>query len=172
MQLEASGVDANPEDLYCELVEAPRHGALVKHGAGFTNHMSTGGCCGRLRGGALLETFLNLLKEPLRILERHSLKERTPDFHISFCEGDTFTYEEVTRNSLHYIHDGSSAAEDSMAISVTGGTSTTTMVLKVRVSLKDREGPSLAPGCPLAITVVSRSSVTITRSHLAYVVSS
>lgn len=93
------------------------------------------------------------------------------DLCISFWEGDTFTYEDVTRNALQYVHDGSSAAEDSMEISVTDGVTTVTTVLRVEVSLPDNNGPQLAPGCLLAITVASKSSVTLSRSHLAYVVS-
>lgn len=92
-------------------------------------------------------------------------------FHISFWEGDTFTYEDITQNALQYVHDGSSAAEDSMEISVTDGVTTATTVLRVEVSLMDRNSPRLAPGCLLTVTVDSKSSVTLSRSHLAYVVS-
>ncbi|XP_064005810.1 extracellular matrix organizing protein FRAS1 [Pogoniulus pusillus] len=83
--------------------------------------------------------------------------------------GDTFTYEDVTRNALQYLHDGSTAAEDSMEISVTDGVTTVTTVLRVEVSLLDDNGPQLAPGCLLAVTVASKSSVTLSRLHLAYV---
>ncbi|POI34347.1 hypothetical protein CIB84_001901, partial [Bambusicola thoracicus] len=82
--------------------------------------------------------------------------------------GDTFTYEDVTRNALQYVHDGSLAAEDSMEISVTDGVTTVTTVLRVEVSLLDNNGPQLAPGCLLAITVASKSSATLSRLHLAY----
>uniref|UniRef100_A0A803XZT8 Calx-beta domain-containing protein n=1 Tax=Meleagris gallopavo TaxID=9103 RepID=A0A803XZT8_MELGA len=82
--------------------------------------------------------------------------------------GDTFTYEDVTRNALQYVHDGSAAAEDSMEISVTDGITTVTTVLRVEVSLLDNNGPQLAPGCLLAITVASKSSATLSRLHLAY----
>lgn len=94
-----------------------------------------------------------------------------PDLCISSWEGDTFTYEDVTRNALQYVHDGSSAAEDSMEISVTDGVTTVTTVLRVEVSLLDNNGPQLAPGCLLAITVASKSSATLSRLHLAYIVS-
>ncbi|OWK55263.1 Extracellular matrix protein FRAS1 [Lonchura striata] len=82
--------------------------------------------------------------------------------------GDSFTYEDVTRNALQYVHDGSSAAEDSMEISVTDGVTTVTTVLRVDVSQLDTHGPQLAPGCLLAVTVASKSSVTLSRQHLAY----
>lgn len=85
-------------------------------------------------------------------------------------EGDTFTYEDVTRNALQYVHDGSAAAEDSMEISVTDGVTTVTTVLRVDVSQLDTHGPQLAPGCSLAVTVASKSSVTLSRQHLAYTV--
>lgn len=90
---------------------------------------------------------------------------------FSFGEGDTFTYEDVTRNALQYVHDGSSAAEDSMEISVTDGFATVAAVLRVDVSPLGNDGPQLAPGCSLAATVASRSSVTLSRLHLAYTVS-
>ncbi|MEE6460302.1 hypothetical protein FKM82_000916 [Ascaphus truei] len=82
--------------------------------------------------------------------------------------GDTFTYEDVNRNALHYLHDGSTTSEDSMEIAVTDGITTTTTLLRVVVSLANDNGPRLVPGSLLAITVTSRSSVIITRSHLAY----
>ncbi|XP_029456255.1 extracellular matrix protein FRAS1 isoform X2 [Rhinatrema bivittatum] len=83
--------------------------------------------------------------------------------------GDAFTYEDVTRHTLHYIHDGSAAVEDSMDISVTDGVTTTRMTVRVEVSLTGSSGPRRAPNCSLSITVASKSSVTLTRSHLAYV---
>ncbi|XP_053831515.1 extracellular matrix organizing protein FRAS1 [Vidua macroura] len=82
--------------------------------------------------------------------------------------GDSFTYEDVTRNALQYVHDGSAAAEDSMEISVTDGVTTVTTVLRVDVFQLDTHGPQLAPGCLLAVTVASKSSVTLSRQHLAY----
>ncbi|XP_053108034.1 extracellular matrix organizing protein FRAS1 isoform X2 [Hemicordylus capensis] len=124
IQLVGSDADTVPEGLFFELVEPPRHGAVLKHSSGFPDHLGA---------------------------------------------GDTFTYEEVTRNALEYIHDSSSAAEDSMEISVTDGISTATTVMKVEVSLMDKDGPKLAPSCSLTITVASKSSVIITRSHFAYI---
>ncbi|KAJ7411871.1 hypothetical protein BTVI_48371 [Pitangus sulphuratus] len=82
--------------------------------------------------------------------------------------GDPFTYEDVTRNALQYVHDGSAAAEDSMEISVTDGVTTVSTVLRVEVSLLDTDGPQLVPGCLLALAVASKGSVTLSRLHLAY----
>lgn len=87
-------------------------------------------------------------------------------------EGDTFTYDEVERNVLQYIHDGSSAWEDSIEISVTDGLTVTTSEVKVEVSPSENPGPRLAPGSSLSMTVASQRTAIITRSHLAYVVSS
>ncbi|XP_044284420.1 extracellular matrix organizing protein FRAS1 [Varanus komodoensis] len=123
IQLTVGDVDTIPEDLSFEVVDPPRHGALLKHGSGFPIRMSA---------------------------------------------GDTFTYEEIIRNALQYIHDGSSAAEDAMEISVTDGTTTATAVLKVSMLQRGSDGPRVVPGCPLAITVAARRSVIITRAHLAY----
>lgn len=86
-------------------------------------------------------------------------------------EGDTFTYDEVKRNVLQYIHDGSSAWEDNMEISVTDGLTVTTSEVKVEVSSSENRGPRLAPGSSLSMTVASQHTAIITRSHLAYVVS-
>uniref|UniRef100_A0ACB8E9A0 Extracellular matrix protein fras1 n=1 Tax=Sphaerodactylus townsendi TaxID=933632 RepID=A0ACB8E9A0_9SAUR len=122
IQLELGDTHAAPKDLFFELVDPPHHGVLLKHSAGFPNHMSA---------------------------------------------GDTFTYEEITRDSLQYIHDGSSTTEDGMEISVSDGTTSATTVLKVKVLLMD-DGPQLAPGCSLSVVVSSKSSAVITRSHLAY----
>lgn len=87
-------------------------------------------------------------------------------------EGDTFTYDEVERNVLQYVHDGSSAWEDSLEISVTDGLTVTTSEVKVEVSPSENRGPRLAPGSSLSMTVASQHTAIITRSHLAYVVSS
>ncbi|NWY04165.1 FRAS1 protein, partial [Nothoprocta ornata] len=123
IQLAVSDTDTAPEGLFFELVQAPRHGVVLKYNAG--------------------------VQERLRA-------------------GDTFSYEDVTRNALQYVHDGSLTAEDSMEISVTDGVTTVTTVLRVEVSLLDNNGPQLAPGCLLAMTVASKSSVTLSRLHLAY----
>ena len=91
---------------------------------------------------------------------------------VLFLKGDTFTYEDVEKNVLRYLHDGSSAREDSMEISVTDGLSATTVDVTVEVSPDEAWGPQLAAGASLSITVASQSTAVITRSHLAYVVSS
>ncbi|KAI4572268.1 hypothetical protein MJT46_005336 [Ovis ammon polii x Ovis aries] len=83
--------------------------------------------------------------------------------------GDTFTYEDVEKNVLQYLHDGSSAREDSMEILVTDGLSATTVDVRVEVSPAEGRGPRLAAGASLSITVASKSTAVITRSHLAYV---
>ncbi|GAB0189453.1 extracellular matrix organizing protein FRAS1 [Grus japonensis] len=124
IQLAVSDTDTAPEGLFFELVKPPRHGVVLKYGAG--------------------------VQERVRA-------------------GDTFTYEDVTRNALQYVHDGSAAAEDGMEISVTDGVTAVTTVLRVEVALLDNDGPQLAPGCLLAVTVASQSSVTLSRLHLAYV---
>lgn len=89
-----------------------------------------------------------------------------------FLEGDTFTYDDVERNALQYMHDGSSAWEDSMEISVTDGLTVTTSEVKVKVSPSENRGPRLAPGSSLSMNVPSQRTALITRSQLAYVVSS
>ncbi|KAM4809143.1 extracellular matrix organizing protein FRAS1 [Rhinophrynus dorsalis] len=82
--------------------------------------------------------------------------------------GDTFTYEDVNRNALHYVHDGSTTTEDSMEIAAIDGITSSTTLVRVIVSPANDNGPRLVPGSLLAITVSSRSSVIITRSNLAY----
>lgn len=93
-------------------------------------------------------------------------------FAILFLEGDTFTYEDIEKNVLQYLHDGSSAREDSMEISVSDGISVTTVEVNVEVLGSEGQGPRLAAGASLSIAVTSKSTAEITRSHLAYVVSS
>lgn len=60
-------------------------------------------------------------------------------------EGDTFTYDEVERNVLQYVHDGSPAWEDNMEISVTDGLTVTTSEVKVEVSPLENREPRLLP---------------------------
>lgn len=91
---------------------------------------------------------------------------------VIFWKGDTFTHEDVEKNVLQYVHDGSSAREDSMEITVTDGISATAVEVRVEVSLSQARGPRLAAGASLSLTVAGKSTAVITRSHLAYVVSS
>lgn len=90
---------------------------------------------------------------------------------VSISAGETFMHDDVVRNILHYVHDGSHTTEDSMQILVTDGVTTATTQLEIHVSGTDSEGPRLAPGSLLTISVPEKSSETITRSHLAYTVS-
>lgn len=59
-----------------------------------------------------------------------------------------------------------------MEISVTDGLTVTTSEVKVEVSPSENRGPRLAPGSSLSVTVASQRTAVITRSNLAYVVSS
>ncbi|XP_060542993.1 extracellular matrix organizing protein FRAS1 [Pantherophis guttatus] len=90
-------------------------------------------------------------------------------FPVYMATGDSFTYEEITRNALHYLHDGSSSGEDSMEISVTDGSTKDVVLLKVKITPVDINGPRLDPSCSLSITVAGKNSVIITRSHFAYI---
>ncbi|XP_064440740.1 extracellular matrix organizing protein FRAS1 isoform X1 [Mirounga angustirostris] len=111
------------------------------------------------------ELFFELRKPP----EHGVLLKYTAEFQGPMATGDTFTYEDIEKNVLQYLHDGSPAREDSMEISVTDGTSTTTVEVKVAVSLSEAQGPQLAAGASRSITVARKSTAVITRSHLAYV---
>ncbi|CAH6883331.1 Fras1 [Phodopus roborovskii] len=111
------------------------------------------------------ELFFQLQKPP----QHGSLLKSTGESSGSMAAGDTFTYSEVERNILQYVHDGSSAWEDSMVISVTDGLTVTTSEVKVEVSPSENRGPRLAPGSSLSMTVASQRTAVITRSNLAYV---
>ncbi|XP_022361766.1 extracellular matrix protein FRAS1 [Enhydra lutris kenyoni] len=111
------------------------------------------------------ELLFELRKPP----EHGVILKYTAELQGPMVTGDTFTYEDIEKNVLQYLHDGSSAREDSMEISVTDGTSATTVEVKVEVSLSEDRGPQLAAGASLSITVASKSTAVITRSHLAYV---
>uniref|UniRef100_A0ABM5GKG1 Extracellular matrix organizing protein FRAS1 n=1 Tax=Pogona vitticeps TaxID=103695 RepID=A0ABM5GKG1_9SAUR len=110
------------------------------------------------------DIFFEVVEPP----EHGALLKHDSGFSHPLREGDTFTYEEITHNALQYIHDGSSTTADKMEISVTDGLTTATVVLKVEVTPREIDGPKLDPSCSLAIAVAGKSSVTITRSHLAY----
>uniref|UniRef100_A0A2K6FZ88 Extracellular matrix organizing protein FRAS1 n=1 Tax=Propithecus coquereli TaxID=379532 RepID=A0A2K6FZ88_PROCO len=116
------------------------------------------------------EIALEELSFELRKPPRHGVLLRsTAEFHRPMAAGDTFTYEDIEKNALQYFHDGSSAREDGMEISVTDGTTVTAVDVRVEVSLPENRGPRLAAGSPLSIAVASRRTAVITRSHLAYV---
>ncbi|KAL7982152.1 hypothetical protein Chor_001209 [Crotalus horridus] len=113
------------------------------------------------------DLFFEVVQPPHHgVLLKHS-----SGFPVHMTTGDSFTYEEVTRNYLHYLHDGSSSEEDSVEISVTDGTTKDLILLKVEVTSVNINGPRLDPSCSLSITVASKSSAIITRSHFAYIVS-
>ncbi|XP_042534078.1 extracellular matrix organizing protein FRAS1 [Dipodomys spectabilis] len=114
---------------------------------------------------ALRELFFELQKPP----KHGMLVKYTPEARAPMTAGDTFTYDDIEKNALQYIHDGSSAQEDSMEISVTDGLTVMTSEVRVQVSLPEDQGPRLATGSSLNITVGSQSTAVITRSHLAYV---
>ncbi|MBZ3891170.1 Extracellular matrix protein FRAS1 [Sciurus carolinensis] len=97
------------------------------------------------------------------------LLKRMAGFQEPMATGDTFTYDDIKKNALQYIHDGSSVWEDSMEFSVTDGLTATTSEVRVEVSLSEGQGPRLAAGSTLSITVPNQSTAMITRSHLAYV---
>ncbi|XP_075401034.1 extracellular matrix organizing protein FRAS1 [Tenrec ecaudatus] len=97
------------------------------------------------------------------------LLKYSAEFQGPMVAGDPFTYEDIEKNTLQYRHDGSSAREDSMEFAVTDGITTTTLAVRVEVSLSEHRGPRLASGSSLRITVAPKSSAIITRSHLAYV---
>ncbi|XP_078258376.1 extracellular matrix organizing protein FRAS1 isoform X5 [Rhinoraja longicauda] len=88
---------------------------------------------------------------------------------VEMVKGETFMHDDVIRNILHYVHDGSHTTEDSMQILVTDGVTTATTQLEIHVSGTDSEGPRLAPGSLLTISMPEKSSEIITRSHLAYI---
>ncbi|XP_048220046.1 extracellular matrix organizing protein FRAS1 isoform X2 [Perognathus longimembris pacificus] len=120
---------------------------------------------GRGAETALTEFFFELQKPPKHgVLVKHTAEVEAP-----MAAGDTFTYDDIEKNALQYIHDGSSAQEDSMEISVTDGLTVMTSEVRVQVSLPEDQGPQLAAGSSLNITVGSQSTAIITRSHLAYV---
>nr|XP_010967704.1 extracellular matrix organizing protein FRAS1 [Camelus bactrianus] len=115
------------------------------------------------------ETAPEELLFELRTPPQHGvLLKYTAGFPGPMAAGDTFTYEDIEKNVLQYLHDGSSAWEDSLEISVTDGISTTTVDVRVEVSPPEVRGPWLAAGASLSLTVASQSTAIITRAHLAY----
>ncbi|KAG8515151.1 Extracellular matrix protein FRAS1, partial [Galemys pyrenaicus] len=110
------------------------------------------------------ELFFELRKPP----QHGVLLKYSDEFQGPLAAGDTFTYADIEKNVLQYLHDGSSAQEDSMEISVTDGFSVTTVEVGVTVLLSQSPGPQLAAGASLSISVASKSTAVITRSHLAY----
>ncbi|XP_057358347.1 extracellular matrix organizing protein FRAS1 isoform X1 [Manis pentadactyla] len=111
------------------------------------------------------QLFFELRKPP----QHGVLLKYTAEFPGPMAAGDTFTYEDIEKNVLQYLHDGSSAREDSMEISVSDGISVTTVEVNVEVLGSEGQGPRLAAGASLSIAVASKSTAEITRSHLAYV---
>ncbi|XP_038615096.1 LOW QUALITY PROTEIN: extracellular matrix protein FRAS1 [Tachyglossus aculeatus] len=110
------------------------------------------------------ELVFELVKPPLH----GGLLKYAAGFQGPMEAGDTFTYEDVVRQAVLYGHDGSSAPEDSLEISITGGLTRATTVVRVHVSVPGSGSPRLAAGSTLTITVATRSSVVLTRAHLAY----
>ncbi|XP_054995058.1 extracellular matrix organizing protein FRAS1 [Sorex araneus] len=111
------------------------------------------------------ELYFELQKPP-----RHgALLKYTEDFQGPMTAGDAFTHADIEKNALQYLHDGSSAREDSLEISVSDSLTTSTVEVRVQVTPSQDPRPRLAAGASLSITVTSKSTAVITRSHLAYV---
>ncbi|XP_017560623.2 extracellular matrix protein FRAS1 [Pygocentrus nattereri] len=83
--------------------------------------------------------------------------------------GDTFTFDDLTRNVLQYEHTGLNTEEDTMIFSVTDGMSMTSTTVQVIVSGGGGDGPKRAPDALLSMEVAEKSSTVVRRSHLAYV---
>ncbi|XP_069341542.1 extracellular matrix organizing protein FRAS1 [Eulemur rufifrons] len=115
------------------------------------------------------ETALEELLFELRRPPRHGVLLKSPaEFQRPMAAGDAFTYEDVEKRALRYLHDGSSAREDGLEISVTDGVTVTAVDVQVRVSPSESRGPRPAAGSPLSMAVAGQSTAVITRSHLAY----
>ncbi|XP_045392852.1 extracellular matrix organizing protein FRAS1 isoform X1 [Lemur catta] len=113
---------------------------------------------------ALEDLFFELRRPP-----QHGVLPKSPaEFQRPMAAGDAFTYEDVEKGALQYLHDGSPAREDSLGISVRDGVTVTAVDVRVRVSPSEGRGPRPAAGSPLSMTVAGKSTGTITRSHLAY----
>uniref|UniRef100_G1TEM3 Fraser extracellular matrix complex subunit 1 n=1 Tax=Oryctolagus cuniculus TaxID=9986 RepID=G1TEM3_RABIT len=111
------------------------------------------------------DLFFELRRPPAHgVLLKH-----TAEFQGPMATGDTFTQEEMEKNAVQYVHDGSSAQEDSMEISVTDGLAAMTLEVRVEVSPSEARRPQLAAASSLSITVASQRTAVITRAHLAYV---
>ncbi|XP_046698206.1 extracellular matrix protein FRAS1 [Silurus meridionalis] len=83
--------------------------------------------------------------------------------------GDTFTFNDITRNVLQYEHSGLTTEEDTMIFSVTDGMSMTSTTVQVTVLEVKGDGPRRDPKALLSMEVAEKSSTVIRRSHLAYV---
>ncbi|XP_073717143.1 extracellular matrix organizing protein FRAS1 [Misgurnus anguillicaudatus] len=88
---------------------------------------------------------------------------------IQMVNGDTFTFSDITRNVLQYVHAGLTTEEDSMTFSVTDGMSMTSITVQVLVSEVKDDAPRRDPDALLSMEVPERSSSIFRRSHLAYV---
>lgn len=87
-----------------------------------------------------------------------------------FGPGDTFTFNDITRNVLQYEHSGLTTEKDTMLFSVTDGMSLTPTTVQVTVLEVRGDGPRRDPKALLSMEVGEKSSTVIRHSHLAYVV--
>uniref|UniRef100_A0A3P9GZH8 Fraser extracellular matrix complex subunit 1 n=1 Tax=Oryzias latipes TaxID=8090 RepID=A0A3P9GZH8_ORYLA len=82
--------------------------------------------------------------------------------------GDTFSFNDVTRNILLYRHAGLSAEDDSMTFSVSDGISMATTVVQVQVLSDGGLGPQRDATASMILEVGEKSSTAIRRSQLSY----
>ncbi|XP_015220286.2 extracellular matrix organizing protein FRAS1 [Lepisosteus oculatus] len=111
------------------------------------------------------DLVFELLKAPLH----GTLVKKDFGSQTEMVNGEMFTFNDITRNALLYLHDGMNTEEDLMMFSVTDGISTVTVEVRVIVSGAASDGPQLASSSLLSMEVSEKSTTIIRRSHLAYV---
>lgn len=154
-QLAVTDADTAPDELEFELVEVPLHGTVLRVELGSQIQMVNG------------KHFCFFLPIVFFILRIHYF---CLFIQLASPSGDTFTFNDITRNVLQYEHAGLTTEEDSMTFSVTDGLSMTSITVEVLVSEVKGDAPRRDPEALLSMEVVEKSSSIIRRSHLAYVV--
>ncbi|XP_035245707.1 extracellular matrix protein FRAS1-like isoform X1 [Anguilla anguilla] len=114
---------------------------------------------------ALDELEFKLVEAPLRGL----LWKLDGGTEREMLIGDTFTFSDITENTLQYERVGGATTGDLMLFSVTDGASVATATVQVLASGLRGDGPQLDPHAHLSIEVPEKSSITLRRTHLAYV---
>nr|XP_039273813.1 extracellular matrix protein FRAS1-like [Styela clava] len=111
------------------------------------------------------DLIFTLVKRP-----RHgSVVRNDRGMRVMLREGDSFTHDEIQRNSLHYVHDGSDEVlTDQLQVSVTDVTHTATKVIQVSVLKTDSTGPTPDLSSELSLVVNGGSVATLKRENLAY----
>eukprot|EP00057_Strongylocentrotus_purpuratus_P020371 XP_011674845.1 PREDICTED: extracellular matrix protein FRAS1-like [Strongylocentrotus purpuratus] len=115
-----------------------------------------------------LDTVLSQLVYRVEQAPRHGTLFQSGFSSINMETGNTFTYDQLIQDTLHYIHDDSATDQDTFEITVTDGSHSATLTGTVIISFSDTTNPFVSRTASLSLYLPENSEVTVTHDNLAF----